>query len=758
MMETSVKPVEVLMQPGATSSSMGDQSPDSQMAAAMVSPPLTFGASEPSDPMKEFHQRLEDIIRSSTTNILEQGTADAETETKAQTVDDITLTVETEVSVMTQSLNSLSSPEEKLEDLLHKYTELATLRHSEKNQRCALQRRVSLLTDECRRGAEARKKLEALCRELQTHYGVLREETVQRCREDEEKRKEISSHFQKTMTEIQAQIDQQSTRNANLCHENANLTEKLEGLMNQCELREESLEKITHHRDLQHKLTEAKLQQANALLADATEKHKREKEYLLVQAAEWKLQAQTLAEQGAVMQAQLALYAQKFDEFQATLAKSNEIYVRFKQQMNEMTDKMKRVEKESDLWKMRFENCNKALTDMTEERSEKSKEFDLFVLKIQKLEKLCRTLQDERQGLYNKIKDVRQATFPTKVITEAAGTSLLFPTPEVQELQDEDSVLTEDMARLKEEQAKLQLFAASLLDTSIDNEVEDEVHLDEDIMASAFIQFKSKPSSVDRPPEEAGETKSETADSVPAQDGQKPDGSRSEEHSESTSKHEAPSVEISETEEVQQPVSVPDPVKADPQTDPEPPPEKTVLQEPEDTPEVQADNVKVQQPVSVPDPVKADPQTDPEQPPEKTVLQEPEDISEVQADNVKVQQPVSVPDPVKADPQTDPEPPPEKTVLQEPEDTSEVQADNVKVQQPVSVPDPVKVDPQADPELSAEKTVLREPEDTPEVQQLLPDSSQVSEETPKHGANKAATSLEKPVQKKKKKRSPKAAS
>lgn len=32
-----------------------------------------------------------------------------------------------------------------------------------------------------------------------------------------------------------------------------------------------------------------------------------------------------------------------------------------------MTDKMKKVEKESNLWKTRFENCNKALTDMIEE-------------------------------------------------------------------------------------------------------------------------------------------------------------------------------------------------------------------------------------------------------------------------------------------------------------------------------------------------------------------------------------------------------
>lgn len=42
----------------------------------------------------------------------------------------------------------------------------------------------------------------------------------------------------------------------------------------------QSLEKINNRRDLQQKLTDAKLQQANALLAEAEEKHKREKEYV----------------------------------------------------------------------------------------------------------------------------------------------------------------------------------------------------------------------------------------------------------------------------------------------------------------------------------------------------------------------------------------------------------------------------------------------------------------------------------------------
>ncbi len=49
----------------------------------------------------------------------------------------------------------------------------------------------------------------------------------------------MTSHFQMMLTEIQAQIEQHSTRNDKLCRENSNLTDKLESLMSQCEMREE---------------------------------------------------------------------------------------------------------------------------------------------------------------------------------------------------------------------------------------------------------------------------------------------------------------------------------------------------------------------------------------------------------------------------------------------------------------------------------------------------------------------------------------
>ncbi|XP_071324057.1 beta-taxilin isoform X1 [Trachinotus anak] len=558
-METSVKTAKVLVSP---QSDMASSSPDDEITEGEVAPAARGSSSDLFDPMLEFSRRLEDIISThgSAAGLLDKlSVVEAETEKMTQEAkDDVTVTVETDVSVVMQSLKNLSSPEEKLEDVVRKYAELAALRRCDEKKLCVLQQKLSVLLEEKQllqaeqhSSVAARSKLESLCRELQAHYSTLREETLQRCREDEEKRKEITSHFQKTLTEIQAQIEQHSARNDKLCHENANLTDKLESLMNQCEMREESLEKINKHRDLQYKLTEAKLQQANALLAEAEEKHKREKEYLLVQAAEWKLQAKTLTEQGTVMQAQLTLYGQKFDEFQATLAKSNEIYARFKKEMDNMSAKMKKLEKESNLWKTRFENCNKALTDMMEERSEKSKEYDLFVLKIQKLEKLCHVLQDERKVLYAKIKDVRQtnSNIPSKVFSSSNASDIassegadkcdVLNPAEVQELEEEDPVLTEDMARLREEQTKLQEFAASLFTTPEDNDEvnNDDIDPEEDMVASAFVQFKTKPQVKEEPvsvPEQVVEVKSEAAETDPplpdkTEEVQKPEAQKPEE-------------------------------------------------------------------------------------------------------------------------------------------------------------------------------------------------------------------------------------
>nr|XP_010981997.2 beta-taxilin [Camelus dromedarius] len=323
-----------------------------------------------------------------------------------------------EANLLMQNLNKLQTPEEKLDFLFKKYAELLDEHRTEQKKlkllqkkQVQIQKEKDQLQSEHSRAVLARSKLESLCRELQRHNKTLKEETLQRAREEEEKRKEITSHFQSTLTDIQAQIEQQSERNMKLCQENTELAEKLKSIIDQYELREEHLDKIFKHRELQQKLVDAKLEQAQEMMKEAEEQHKREKEYLLNQAAEWKLQAKVLKEQETVLQAQLTLYAGRFEEFQSTLTKSNEVFATFKQEMDKTTKKMKKLEKDTATWKSRFENCNKALLDMIEEKALRAKEYECFVMKIGRLENLCRALQEERNELYKKI---REAKMPEK--------------------------------------------------------------------------------------------------------------------------------------------------------------------------------------------------------------------------------------------------------------------------------------------------------------------------------------------------------
>lgn len=76
---------------------------------------------------------------------------------------------------------------------------------------------------------------------------------MQRARLEEDKRKEVTSHFQLTLNDIQVQMEQHNERNASLRQENAELAEKLKKLYDQYKLREEVGEGLVQARG-QHAL------------------------------------------------------------------------------------------------------------------------------------------------------------------------------------------------------------------------------------------------------------------------------------------------------------------------------------------------------------------------------------------------------------------------------------------------------------------------------------------------------------------------
>ncbi|XP_064445614.1 alpha-taxilin isoform X2 [Mirounga angustirostris] len=274
-------------------------------------------------------------------------------------------------------------------------------RPQEKKKAKGLGKEITLLMQTLNTLSTPEEKLAALCKK----YAEL-EEGVQRAREEEEKRKEVTSHFQVTLNDIQLQMEQHNERNSKLRQENMELAERLKKLIEQYELREEHIDKVFKHKDLQQQLVDAKLQQAQEMLKEAEERHQREKDFLLKEAVESQRMCELMKQQETHLKQQLALYTEKFEEFQNTLSKSSEVFTTFKQEMEKMTKKIKKLEKETTMYRSRWESSNKALLEMAEEKTLRDKELEGLQVKIQRLEKLCRALQTERNDLNKRVQDL----------------------------------------------------------------------------------------------------------------------------------------------------------------------------------------------------------------------------------------------------------------------------------------------------------------------------------------------------------------
>ncbi|XP_035007989.2 gamma-taxilin [Hippoglossus stenolepis] len=348
-----------------------------------------------------------------------------------------------EVALLMQALNSLATPEEKLAALCKKYADLLEESRCMQKRLKALQKKQSQivkekihLQGEHSKAILARSKLESLCRELQRHNKTLKDENAQRSREYEEQRKEAMLHFQMTLSDIEVQMEQHSSHNTKLRQENMELAEKLKKLIEQYELREEHIDKVFKHKELQQQLMDAKLQTITEMMKEVEEKQQRERDFLLKDATESRRKCELMKEQETQLKQQLSLYMDKFEEFQSTLAKSNEVFTTFRQEMEKMTKKIKKLEKETTQWKTKWESNNQALLQMAEEKTLRDGHFKALQGKLELLERLCRALQKERNDLNNRLSLLQEQG--DKGTTAAPEDQQQEPLAEEQEEQEEE--------------------------------------------------------------------------------------------------------------------------------------------------------------------------------------------------------------------------------------------------------------------------------------------------------------------------------
>ncbi|XP_059171447.1 alpha-taxilin-like [Physella acuta] len=302
------------------------------------------------------------------------------------------------IDYILRALNSLQTPEEKLAALCKKYADLheehRVLQTSFKTQQrtmAVVMREKDQLQSEHTKAIMAKSKLESLCRELQKHNKVIKDESIKRAKEDDERRKEISAQFNQTIGEIQTQMTDNSERNAKLRQENENLAAQLRAFIKQCEVRDLQVEKLREQHELEKKLAEAKMNQAQAILKEHEEKSIKEKELMLLKLAESGKKTQ-------ILETQVNMYKERYDEFEKLHTRSSETFQKYKTEMDKMTKRIKKLEKDGVQWKTKWEGSNKALIEQIEARSKSEKDCLMYIQKTKKLESLCRALQAELHG------------------------------------------------------------------------------------------------------------------------------------------------------------------------------------------------------------------------------------------------------------------------------------------------------------------------------------------------------------------------
>lgn len=136
------------------------------------------------------------------------------------------------VETILRSLAEHETAEDKLKALceIH-FDTLEELREAQNMvEKCKKQ--VQAGQKDCNRMLLARDRLEGLCRELQKQNNAIKEESLLRRREEDEKRKQIAGKFQTTLTDISELMADTQETSSKLREDNAQLANKLRTLVN----------------------------------------------------------------------------------------------------------------------------------------------------------------------------------------------------------------------------------------------------------------------------------------------------------------------------------------------------------------------------------------------------------------------------------------------------------------------------------------------------------------------------------------------
>ncbi|KAJ5352523.1 Taxilin family [Penicillium brevicompactum] len=297
---------------------------------------------------------------------------------------------------LNQLLNGIESPMTRLETVHKKYIELLTdMKKLDREHTKSKKRADQLQKDQDKGKSDLSKtvtmkdKLEKLCRELTKENKKVKDENKKL--EDTEKKARVivNERLDSLLYDIQdvmAAKGNPRSEKVDVDTEEA-LRTKIKTVSEQFDSRDSQYRSLLRSKD-------SDIQS----LASRLEDQRRAGEVEGNRCRALTSQVSTFTHTEAELRSQLNIYVEKFKQVEDTLNNSNDLFLTFRKEMEEMSKKTKRLEKENHTLNRKHEQTNRNILEMAEERTRNHEDLERWRRKCHHLEALCRRMQAQGRG------------------------------------------------------------------------------------------------------------------------------------------------------------------------------------------------------------------------------------------------------------------------------------------------------------------------------------------------------------------------
>ncbi|KAL8694451.1 MAG: hypothetical protein Q9224_003566 [Gallowayella concinna] len=362
--------------------------PDSP-ASAVPPPTATTKKGKPTSNQKpqDDQKKTEKLLAAKISELEQNNKGDKEQEAE----------IEREVKKATRDLTNLltgmETPLSRLEAVQTRYTELLAKmkRLDQENARNKkrgdlFQKEKEAQRTELTKTVSMKEKLEKLCRELTRENKKVKEEN-KKIEESEKRSRELQGEKVEgvlwVVDDIVDQRENPESMKLNLEMDEV-FRQKFRSFIEQYELRELHFQSLMRTKECEVQYNLARLERERKLAENEQ-----------IRSRTLSAQVSTFSQTETELRSQLNIYVEKFRQVEDTLNNSNELFLTFRKEMEEMSRKTKRLEKENLNLNRKQELTKRNILEMAEDRTRVNKELETLRKKNNTLESVIRRMQEQ---------------------------------------------------------------------------------------------------------------------------------------------------------------------------------------------------------------------------------------------------------------------------------------------------------------------------------------------------------------------------